>query len=380
MSMFYNDQLTGATGNLMSLQCFFGHHLKGENVRIVEPFVRVLEGSTLGVTLSKRRDTNTVKFTDIFDVNEWTDYCGSREYAPLISWEEFMEKSPKKLILVHQQWLTKECDKSMVDSTSEFVTKNNYKIVRQVCINFKYTGILSPQEFLEMIYGPFKANGVVVVFNRWGGILDTITDYRFSLKGTFCYRESMVRLFHPSKQLLSDVNEYSKRFMNSSNDYMAVMIRVEYIAKKHDMSKVSTEVQRKELVDCFNSISEKVKDTMQERSISSKSLMMDVGKHGSYYFRTGTGKSPMLDMNTLNDVVRYFFEIMYGKSFTQEMWEESYTSVARFKAPGYIAIMQKQLAARSTCLLLAGGGSFQSSAETLYNEFHPGAKCVIRVC
>ena len=127
-------------------------------------------------------------------------------------------------------------------------------------------------------------------------------------------------------------------------------------------------------------INEKVKSTMQEKQILSKSLMMDVGKHGTYFFRTGTGHSSRLDMKALNDAVQHFFEIMYGKSFTQEMWEESYEKVARFNAPGYIAIMQKQLAASSTCLLLSGGGSFQASARTLYNELHPGAKCVIGAC
>ena len=385
MSMFYNDQLTGSTANLMNLQCFFGRHLKSKNVRIVEPFLHTV-GSVLGITLSpsfvkvKQRDVNTVKFSDIFDINEWTNYISSRKYAPLISWEDFIQKSPKQLILVHRQWFTKECDKSMINATQEFVTENKYKIVRQVCINFKYTGVLSPQQFLEMVYGPFKPSEVVVIFNRWGGIVNRVEDFRFSIKGTSCYRGGMIGLFHPSKQLLRDVEEYSKRFMNSSNDYMAVMIRVEYFAINHGLHRLSTEDQRKKLVGCFNSINDKVKSVMQERNISGKSLMMDIGKHGSYYFRTGTGKSPRLDMNALNDAVLHFFEIMYGKSFTQEMWEESYTSVAQFKAPGYIAIMQKQLAGRSTCLLLSGGGSFQGSAKTLYNELHHGAKCVLGAC
>ena len=386
MSMFYGDQLTGSTANLMNIQCFFGHHLKSKNVRIVEPFLHTSTGSILGVSLDpafekvKRNETNIVKFTDVFDVKEWTNYCSSRKYAPLITWEEFVKHSPKKLVLVHQQRLRRECKKSMLSSTKEFVTENNYEIVRQVCINFKYTGVLSPRQFLDKVYGQFKPNEVVVIFYRWGGIVDGVADYRVSIKGTSCYRDSMIRLFHPSKQLLSDVKEYSARYMNNSKDYVAVMIRVEYFAINHGLNKLPTDVQRNKLIGCFNMINEKVKNMMQEKQIASKSLMIDVGKHGTYSFRKGTGKSSRLDLKALNDAVQYLFEIMYGKSFTQEMWEETYESVARFNAPGYIAIMQKQLAASSTCLVLSGGGSFQASARILYNELHPSAKCVTSAC
>ena len=386
MSMFYIDQLTGSTANLMNIQCFFGHHLKSKNVRIVEPFLHSFVGSTLGITLDpafenvKRNRTNIVKFTDVFDEEEWTDQCSSKKYAPLATWDDFMKYSPKKLILVHQQWFTKECDKSMLNSTKEFVTKNNYEIVKQVCINFRYTGVLSPSQFLERVYGSFKPNEVVVVFNRWGGIVGSVSDYRFAIKGTSCYRGSMIRLFHPSKRLLNDTKEYSMKYMNNTKDYMAVMIRVEYFAINNGLNKLKTDVQRNKLLQCFKTINDKVKSTMQEKNIASKSLMMDVGKHGTYFFRTGTGGSSRLDMKALNDAVQQFFEMMFGKSLTQDIWEKSYESVARFNVPGYIAMMQKQLAASSTCLLLSGGGSFQASTKTLNNELHPGAKCVIGGC
>ena len=375
--------MTGAARNLMNLQCFVGHHVNSKSVKVVEPFLHPT-GSTLGVSLSPSFDgieperANMVKFSDVFDMNEWTDYYITKEYATIVSWDDFLRSSPRKVILVHHQWVTKECDQTMTNTTREFVTKNNYKVVRKVCINFNYAGVLSPQKLLDTIYGQFQPNEVVVIFNRWGGIVDGIRNYRLSVRNVTCGRDML--LFHPSKKVLSDVKEYSLRYMNNSNDYLAVMIRVEYFAINHGLNRLSMEDQHEKLVECFNSINDKVRNVMQGRNISSKSLMMDIGKHGTYYFRTGTGKSSRLDMNALNDAVLHFFEIMYGKSFTQEMWEESYDSVARFKAPGYIAIMQKQLAARSTCLLLSGGGSFQGSAKTLYNELHPGAKCVIGVC
>lgn len=381
--MDYSDQMTGAARNLMTLQCFVGNHIRSKNVKVVEPFLHPI-GSTLGVSLSPSYDkiepqsANTVRFSDVFDLKEWKDYYTSREYAPLISWDDFIKNSPKKLILVHHQWLTKDCDQSMTNATREFVTENKFEVVAKVCINFQYTGVLSPQKLLDTIYGPFEPNEVVVILNHWGGFANHVRNYRFSVRNTTCGGDAL--LFHPSNQVLSDVEEYSARYMNNSNQYIAIMVRVEYFALNNGFNRVSAGVQYKKLMECFNTISEKVKSVMQEKGITNKLLMMDVGKHGTYFFRTGTGKSSRLNMKALNDAVHHFFEIMYGKSLTKDTWEESYDSVAWFKAPGYIAFMQKQLAASSTCLLLSGGGSFQASVKTLYNELHPGAKCIIGAC
>ena len=382
MAMHYSDQLTGASRNLLSLQCFVGRHLK--DVEVVEPFLAPI-GSTLGVALSpsfekmKLQDLNKVKHSDIFDVNEWTDYAKSQHYAPLISWEDFMKTSPKKLILVHHTWSKKHCDETMVASTKEFVTNNSFTVVKQVCLNFRELGLLSPVTFRHMIYGKmFKPSEVVVIFNRWGGIVHRVLDYRISLKHTTCHRDEEPCLWHHSQQLSNDVKEYARRYMNETTQYVAVMIRVEYFAIYHKLRNLSADVQRSKLMKCFNSIDQKVRSLKQQRNINSTLLTMDVGKHGSIYFRSG--KSPVMDIDVLKKAVPEFFELMFGKSFTQDMWEDSFESVARFNVPGYIAIMQKELAANSACLLVVGGGTFQDSAKTLYNELHFGPKCIVKVC
>ena len=381
MAMHYSDQITGGSGNVMNLQCFVGHHLK--DVRVVEPFLAPI-GSTLGVALSplfeklKPQDMNTVKHSDIFDMNEWKNYAKSRKYAPLISWEDFMKITPKKLILVHHTWSTKDCGDTMVASTKEFVSNNSFAVVKRVCLNFRYLGVLSPKQLQDTIYGTLKPTEIVVIFNRWGGIVQHVEDFRISVKGTTCDRGKEIRLWHHSKQLSNDVKEYARRYMNKTSQYLAVMIRVEYFAIYHHLNKQPVDVQRSKLMGCFKDIDQKVKSLKKDKNINSTLLTMDVGKYGSIYFRSG--KSSGMDIDVLNKAVPEFFEMMFGKSFTQQIWEDSFKSVARFNAPGYIAIMQKELAARSVCLLVVGGGSFQSSAKTLYNEFHHGPRCILGAC
>ena len=372
----YSDQLTGSTGNLLNLQCFVGHHMK--DVRVVEPFLDP-RGSVLGVSLSPSydkldpQDVNTVKLSDVFDIDELTEYSRSRNYAPLISWNDFLDSHPKGLILVHHTWETNDCGDYMIQATKEFVTENNFNILRQVCINFRNTGVLSPQKFLDTVYGDLQPNEVVVAFNRWGGIVNRVEDFRLSVSGTSCYRGNDIRLFHHSKLVSSDCKDYSMKYLNKTDNYMAVMVRVEYFAINYNFKELPAEARHDKLMECFKNISTKVESVKRERNITDTLLTMDIGKHGSFYF-----KSPD---DVLKQAAHDFFEMMFGKSLTQDEWEQSFEEVARFKVSGYIAIMQKALAANSACLLLAGRGSFfQSSAETLYNELHPDSSCVLHAC
>ena len=382
MVLHYSDQMTAASVNLINLQCFTGRYLKG--VKIVEPFLHPI-GSTLGVCLSPSFDNidpqsaNTVKFSDVFDIDEWTNDYESRNYAPLITWDEFINSSPTKIILIHHHWYTKDCDQSlMTNATREFIAKNKFEIVRQVCINFRSTGVISIRKFLETIYGPFKPDEVVVIFNIWGGIVSIIEDFRYSIKDAApCYRGHEERLFYPSKQLLGDVKNYSMRHMNKTKHYLVVMVRIEWYARKHKFNKLPAEVQRNSLIDCFHSIRQRIVSVKQERHINYMLLAMDVGKHGTIYFRRVA--SPILDIAVLNETVPKLLEILFGKPFTQEKWEESFESVARFKVPGYVAMMQKELAANSTCLILMGGGSYQRSVEALYNKLHE-ERCLLHTC
>ena len=105
---------------------------------------------------------------DSFDIDQWTDYSRSQKYAPLIRWNKFLNNHPKDLILVYHTWNTNECGEYMTQATKEFVTKNSLNIIRRVCVNFRNTGVLSLQKFVDTIYGKLKPSKVVVIFNHWG--------------------------------------------------------------------------------------------------------------------------------------------------------------------------------------------------------------------
>ena len=374
MALHYSDQLTGSCANVFNLQCFAGHHL--ENVSVVEPFL--LMTSVLGTNLSSYNNwhnlpkENSVKLSNIFDIKAWSKYSDSRHYSPLVSWESFIRKHPTFLILVYHTWKI-DCnhqdhlDKVMIDATNNFVQENGFEIVRHVCLDFRKTGIISPKRLIDEIYGPYNPSRVVVIFNVWGGIiLDKVTNFRLAVRGTCCNRLNDQRLSCHSELVSRDVIKYTSRYMNNTKKYVAVMIRFEYYGIKHKLINQSPESQHRRLVKCFQNIGSKLKSLKYDKGIKHTLLTMDFSKHESKDLRGNT--------------VPKLFEVMFGKSFELDEWEQSFVSVAQFKVPGYIAIMQKTLAANSDCLLLVGGGSFQESAKTLHNELHPGAGCIIELC
>ena len=386
MALHYSDQLTGSCANVFNLQCFAGHHL--ENVGVVEPFL--LMTSVLGTNLSSYNNwhnlpkENRVKLSNIFDIKAWSKYSDSRHYSPLVSWESFIRKHPTFLILVYHTWKI-DCnhqdhlDKVMIDATNNFVQENGFEIVRHVCLDFRKTGIISPKRLIDEIYGPYNPSRVVVIFNVWGGIiLDKVTNFRLAVSGTCCNRLNDQRLSRHSELVSRDVIKYTSRYMNNTKKYVAVMIRFEYYGIKHKLINQSPESQHRRLVKCFQNIGSKLKSLKYDKGIKHTLLTMDFSKHGSKDLRGN--KNPYLNMTVLNETVPKLFEVMFGNSFSLDEWEQSFVSVAHFKVPGYIAIMQKTLAANSDCLLLVGGGSFQESAKTLHNELHPGAGCIIELC
>ena len=381
LAMHYSDQLTGSSANLLNLQCFAGRHL--ENVKVVEPFLA--KSTIFGASFSpsyiqnETQNTNRVRLSDIFDIDAWERYSQSKNYSTLVSWETFLGSHPRPLILVHHEWRTSGCDPQiMLNATQEFVVANEFVVVRQVCLDFRKSGVLSPEKFIRRIYGQHKPNKVVVLFNVWGGIIRSVTNFRLGVRTKLCSRYSEIRLSRHSDLISNDAKKYVAKYMNNSNRYVAIMIRFEYLGIRHNFIEESEEFQREQLLECYSNISSAVENLKRENNINNILLTTDFSRHGSKDMKKK--KSPYLSLDMVNETVPEMFKLLFGKSFDQDEWEGSFESVAHFKVSGYIAVMQKTLAANSACLVLVGGGSFQASTQELFGELHPDSKCVIHLC
>ena len=384
MATHYSDQMTGSAPNLVSLQCWAS--TLGPSVRVVEPFVR---HSRLGVNLyaasnasAPETENNSVRLRDVLDLKEWERQTTKiRKYASLVSWDHFLTDAPRKLILVDRECADSnhgcmDCDsdaQNFAKSSKLFAREYNFHIVRRVCFPRM---IMKESIFRELVYANYDPKDVVVIFNSWGGIEHKDFNWRVGIKMNACRR---CTYFHDnpfSKTIVQDASNFIQKYMPDSGDYryISVMIRLEHFKDKQDFfESVSMELGLSLIKKCFDNIVHDVDQFKKMYNLSEVFLTSDCSKHGSAGIRLiSSERNEMMVKATAR-----LYERIYNNSSSLETMDDIFSSTASFNTPGYIALLHKYLAARGACILTAGGGSFQSSARSLYNTYHlSGPRCV----
>ena len=404
LALHYSDQMTQAAVNFFSLQCWaasvtsWNSHL----ISVVEPFVH--QGSTFGMSLVvpqeernnslHKLEENIIKLGDIFDINKWTLYTEKKGYSPLVSWEYFLKHAPREIIVVHRTCGKINCmdcqsyheSRNFYQSALTFANEHNFSVVRTACFS---TATVSAEDFKLRVYGGYSPVDVVVVFNHWGGIWPwTGSRYRIPVSGlNKCGRNPDIFMPH-SANIIANSQRYIQKYMPRAYNkgYVGVMLRMEQYALKAKLAQLPKEQQYQTAMACIKSIIDKVEYFKKRHRVESVFLAMDYGRFGSLELKLSNPygyKLPMkkIDFSVLQRVAQDFYRMLYGNQSTIEQWEGTFDSIADFKSPGYVAMMQKILASNATCLILAGGGTFHKAAEHDYNQLHSfWHRCVARIC
>ena len=238
-----------------------------------------------------------------------------------------------------------------------------FKVVRRV--HFP-TRSMSDEYFTKLVYGTYPPDEVVVIFNNWGGIGGNFRwDVGINLRR--CDRSHYIRSFPLSLRIKKDALLYSQKYL-SAKAYISIMVRFEYFIINHRINEKMKEEHILSLLQKFyGSIIERASRFKAEHKTNAVFLAMDCGKYGSNGF-TSTSKAK----NLISNSIKKFYGRLYGNSSTLEDWEESFDSVSSFANTGYVAMLQKHLAASGTCLITAGGGSFQRTTKDLYYKYNTG--------
>lgn len=372
----YFDQITGSTANFLSMQCWAS--TLGPKVRVVEPF---LVHSTFGVDLhavsemgeSEDEATKSMaKLGDLYSMEGWADFLN---YTSLVSWDFFLKKARQKLILVNRQCndreealvLCEDCiqllDSLKFDQSSDaFAMRHGFEVVRKVCVP---PALLTAEQFRRLVYGFYNPSEVAVLFESWGGVQQNELSIRVPLSNLQqCNRLELYHIMPFSEKILGDGEKYIEKYI-PHNSYVAVMVRIQYIAIVNEFAKHSKGYIVSVLAKCFESILKEVNKAKALYNLESVLLTLDCRKQGSYYFKNSTDLS-----KTLADSTDILYRMLYGNSSTLMEWDESFELIASLHHPGYIATLQKHLAAKSSCLITAGTGSFQFMAQAIYLTYH----------
>ena len=369
LGLHFSDQMTGAITNVLCLQCW----ARQLDLLVVEPFA---VESYLGASLNVEKQDD-VRMSDIFDSEILRKHSKEKGYSPLVSWEEFLNDAPRDVVLVSQPWQG-NCDKTLPEIreiVAPFAKKYNFTVVHEVCFNFLVGGSEeTSKSFNAKVFDKYDPQTVTVMIDRWGGIQRGRGDvWRMVITDSDCPRNvgEAVQICRSSESIVNDAQKYDTKYLNG-NLYNAVMIRFQYFFINHQLDSKREEVQSSMIDGCLESILSKWKEL---KSNYSTLLTMDFGSYGS----TGLHAGPWLD-----EKIRHFFDRIYGTALSLEQWEESFESIARKKSRAYIAQMQKELAGRSQCLVLAGAAgmsAFQHQARTLHDVYHSGTTvCNAEAC
>ena len=363
-AVVYSDQGTGAFTNLMSIRCFAG---KLGNIRIVEPFV---VGSRLGINVSKNW-REEMKFSDIFDTGVANDNAKGKNFSEMVPFEEFLEDAPRKLLVVQHR-----CVPCLIpcghprglEYGRTFADKHGFEVVGQVCLDYKENGKTQLRDITKQIYNKYDKSELTVMFTRFGGLekggFSPDRVFRLFISGApaACYRGhlNVFPVIRPSKLVRQSADIYVERFLQTK--YISVMIRIEMVLGS---PRKDTEEARKRTKTCLSNLARRLDGIRSKTGIGKIFVCLDIGKYGSDVLR----QKAVVD--NLGPEYDSFLSRTVEDGMTLFKLDATFTNATLIDNPGFVAMMQKTIAARGDALvLLPGNSNFQSSALELHQSMH----------
>ena len=368
LALKYSDQLTGGAINLLSLMCLATEF--GE-VRVVEPF---LVNSDFGMNASKKW-TQQMKFRDVYDISVWTKYVSAKNYNRLVPYQTFIKNAPDKVLLV--QYHHPCGDQKVWNTARQFGRSNGFELIGILCLTYGAEEAFTVDMLRKQIYSEYHPAEVVVLFDLYGGIVDTLSSatkaYRLSVSDSKCGRNAYAdnhNAIQPSQSVFYDANSYIQRYLNISPSYISVMIRLERVLQQQHSLDPTLSARN-----CLNSILTNLRDIGHRTGIQNIFVSIDVGVYGSRGLLTSRKRHALLPP------VREFFSAVYDNKVSLQEWEDTFSSVGlgQTRSSGYIAMMQKVIAVKGDILMLVGskaGSTFQTTSKYLYHKIHRQGKLI----
>lgn len=396
---FTGQQVAGMRG-IFSQQCWIDSF--NLPLSIVEPYI--VESMIVHTReVWERDDRNTLKLSNFYNMlsNRTGQTAGSG--GGMTSWGTFLEKAPKKLIVVNIGMIyTKGCleyrNPSTCEESSEniemnsckptkiltsavnYLTQHQFKVVRQVCLDCALEKIhrFSPMQIVKHIFAEHNPRDVTVLFTQWKFSFQMTPNCSSTCSG---FTESVQGVEAPSN-LRDDGKHYSEvidRLQGYSglevNKSIAVMVRLEWFLIEYKYESLE------HLRTCLQAIKSKV-DQIALRSTRIV-LALDVGKFGSGSFGVTKRLNSISEdyFKQLLQEVKQFVKELYNNHVDFDAWEGSFVeATGGMEDRGYIAALQSLVVSTADCMVLVGGGHFQQLAIQKHMSSHTLKPCVHRVC
>ena len=381
----YQGQQANGIVSLSSFQCMLPSIYK--NSYILEPQIKKSRMRSL--------IQDSLYFSSFFDLKYFNAQSRKMAYSEIIKEESFFESSPRHIIYVIvkldggvQRVLWKAQDHNIsclqskdIQSLHSGYLKNKenmllhgmhmkhkciVKVIELQTFNMQHfkvqwnESVKHKQELHDFIFEKWSPHEVTLLFNYWS--------FLTHVPGTMCNLTE----FHlkPSTELMDKAKKYEEKFLGERSR-LAIMIRIERIVTQAHSHKTSEVTFIKECLQ--KTLSLRRKATGNSTDIV-PFVTLDVGGH--------YGTDSYRGSKAVTSLARNMITTLYNGSWTMSEWEKSFIQVADGVTDrGYIAALQRILASRADCLIMAGGGDFQGLARNGYKYYHnSSSNCVFSVC
>ena len=360
----------------------------GPSVVIMEPFShesQLLHTPQIWESVKRGRTQNVARFSDYFDLELYNTASLRDGGAPLIKWEEFLIHAPRQAIVV----VTPQASCSLIVNRHLHTTVDRYlkgflrtlqqmgfRVLKIVPVNC-YDRFRN-QKLKQLLLANMK--NATIVFSSWRNYNVARTWLEVLPRCDISDKYPADRL-RPSARLIKHTQNYRSLVLGADKS-VAIMLRVERFLTLKSSHSVGETVES-----CLEKTLDMYSELREDRrwAGSQPFLTLDIGQYGSGVMQSN---DTVLRMNQSLDsvthsVTQFLVRIYKGRWKSLEEWEDSFLLATEgITERGYVAMLQRQIAVGSECLVLMGGGSFQEVAATHYLRAHPdpATQCLRVVC
>ncbi len=379
----YWEQTGNALKNLVDLQCW----ARSVGIdKVLQPTVKQRHQSSLLFVGKGNQDH--FQFSDLFDIDNWNAMSARKNFSRLSSLEYFYNFAIRDIVVVQMRYLNSGYTCRGLGALSEFewhqhLIQRGFRFVRTVCIDFNRgkSHFMEEKEFNDLIFGRFNPQNVTILFNEWRGIRSGIsTTARVDFKSTSLISDCSGSLgkklmsivtatipetitysppnctfpIVPSKRLSDFLDIFMEKYKLTGTRYIAVMLRTQkmipYLSNSHQS---------------LQAILSDWRDLKIKYNLSKTLFFTDVGKHGSLAWEKNT-----LAMDYSDNLYSQL-----NTKFSPDEMDSVLEGITGSKDSIQIALLQRLIVAHATCVVLAGGGSFQAQTWIRYLIAHKGQEC-----
>ena len=344
----------------MSLMCI-AKNMGG--IKVVEPF---MVESILGLNIQEYYWNEGVKFSDVFDLKKAHQLSNKKNFGQMVTFENFLKDAPRKILVAEHRCTVVRCrNLDALEVGRTFSELFGFELVGVVSLDYETSGKTTLKEIEQQLYSKFTKSDVVVIFPFFGGLLKSPfkpTDvYRLHISApSQCYREypSKYSYIRPSQLVRDSAQHYIDRYL-SGKKYISVMIRLEFVFQLSFKDLYITNKSLHQILQDLNSIK-------QMAGIDDVFISHDGGRYGSVGIKRNN------HVAELRPIYDSFLSQAVGDGMTLAELDSRFTNTTLRDNPGFVAMMQKTIAARGDVLVLIGGNNsnFQKSTLEYYKSLH----------